>query len=550
MVRVPEAMPSVDEALGLVRISGPSEIMPSSDDGTGGLFIRNFPGMPRKDVGQLIKGELLRSKVFSSDDGVRPKMTLQAIVLKHGGNTVGSEFHISMRYVLKNWKEEVVLDEQISTTGKDDSFLWVLRVGKAQLATVQKNVNALVDRLKISLSQYKKKKGPLLAQQNRNKPSPPEPSVATKPTPTSPFSANWNKGMGAFRKADYATALKEWKPLAEHGDVQAQRAMGRLYYRGFGVLKNYAKALKWYRLAADQGSPVAKSYVKDLELKIAQQRKEKQSPPSLPQIATNTFPTKPINVLFRSSKTRPDDVAVIIGNADYTQGKDIPNVAPAYADAEGMKRYVKQALGVAEDNIIFLKDATQKDLTATFGTGTNHKGKLFRYLTKGKSKVFIFYSGHGAPGDEGTNYLVPVDAEASFIELNGYPIKTLYKNLSKLPAKSVTVVLEACFSGTSQGGSLIQRSSGITVVPKASAVPSNITVISAGTASQIASWEEDKSHSLFTKYFLKGMSGEADANKDSKVSWAELKDYLAKTVTRFALRYYGREQTVQIVSGG
>ena len=75
-------------------------------------------------------------------------------------------------------------------------------------------------------------------------------------------------------------------------------------------------------------------------------------------------------------------------------------------------------------------------------------------------------------------------------------------------------------------------------------------LVYAGAGDQIASWEEDKSHSLFTKYFLKGMSVEADANKDSNVSWAELKDYLARTVTRFALRYYGREQTAQIVSGG
>ena len=263
------------------------------------------------------------------------------------------------------------------------------------------------------------------------------------------------------------------------------------------------------------------------------------------------------SVLFSSGETAATadgdiagDIAVIIGNANYTEGKDIPNVTPAYADAEGMKRYVRQALGVAEDNIIFIKDATQKDMVSTFGSGTNHKGKLFGYLVPGKSRVFVYYAGHGAPGEGDSNYLVPTDAEASLIDLNGYPIKTLYKNLSKLPAKSVTLVLEACFSGASQGGSLVTRSSGITVVPKASTVPSNITVISAGAADQIASWEEDKSHSLFTKYFLKGMSGEADTNKDSKVSWVELKDYLAKTVPRCALRYYGREQTVQIVSGG
>lgn len=45
------------------------------------------------------------------------------------------------------------------------------------------------------------------------------------------------------------------------------------------------------------------------------------------------------------------------------------------------------------------------------------------------------------------------------------------------------------------------------------------------------------------------MSGEADENNDREVSWAELKGYLAKTVTRFAMRYYGRDQTAQIVVG-
>jgi hypothetical protein len=266
------------------------------------------------------------------------------------------------------------------------------------------------------------------------------------------------------------------------------------------------------------------------------------------QLAKN-FPSNTINVQFLSPKLRPDDVAVIVGNADYKNGKDIPNVTPAYADAEGMRRYVRQALGIADDNIIFLKDATQTDLIGTFGSKDNHKGRLFRYLTKGQSRVYIFYSGHGAPGVDG-NYLVPTDAEASLIDLNGYPLKTLYQNLSKLPAKSVTVVLEACFSGASEAGSVINNASPVYLKAKDTGIPPNITVIAAGAANQIASWEQDKSHGLFTKYFLKGMSGEADEDKDRKVSWAELKGYLGRTMTRLAMRYYGRQQEAQIVVGG
>jgi uncharacterized caspase-like protein len=169
--------------------------------------------------------------------------------------------------------------------------------------------------------------------------------------------------------------------------------------------------------------------------------------------------------------------------------------------------------------------------------------------------VFIFYSGHGAPsGDGASSYLVPVDATASLIDLSGYSLKTLYANLGKLPAKSVTVVLEACFSGASQSGMLVKNASPIYQKAMTEIVPANLTVISAGTGNQIASWEQDKSHGLFTKHYLLGMAGAADrkphGNGDGKVTNEELTRYLAETVSYAAQRYYGREQTAQIVTSG
>ena len=55
--------------------------------------------------------------------------------------------------------------------------------------------------------------------------------------------------------------------------------------------------------------------------------------------ASARFPTTPIAVTFAKGPLSADDIAVIIGNADYgRQAKDVPNVVPAYADAEGFKR--------------------------------------------------------------------------------------------------------------------------------------------------------------------------------------------------------------------
>ena len=115
----------------------------------------------------------------------------------------------------------------------------------------------------------------------------------------------------------------------------------------------------------------------------------------------------------------------------------------------------------------------------------------------------------------------------------------------------MTVVLEACFAGVSQAGPLVASASAVYLKPRNTRIPGNLTVIAAGAADQIASWEEDKSHGLFTKFFLKGMAGEADAkphgNGDGKVGWNELKRFLGATVTRRARRYYGRDQEAQIV---
>jgi hypothetical protein len=268
------------------------------------------------------------------------------------------------------------------------------------------------------------------------------------------------------------------------------------------------------------------------------------------------FPNNSIDVKYTPGIERPDDFAVIISNANYSnRGRDIPNVVPAYADAEGIKRYFTEALGIREGNIIYLKDATGSQIAGVFGNKENHKGQLFNWTKPNISNVYVYYAGHGAPaGSDGTAYLVPTDATSQTIELSGYPLSTLYNNLAKVPAKSITVILEACFSGVSQGGSLVPRSSGLNVVPKTPIAPTNVRVISAGAADQMASWEQDSSHSLFTKYFLKAMSGEGDekpyGNGDGKVSDDELSKYLDQTMTYYARRYYGRDQKAQIAVGG
>ena len=58
---------------------------------------------------------------------------------------------------------------------------------------------------------------------------------------------------------DYREALKWYRLAADQGDADAQLNLGGMYARGEGVPQDYREALKWYRLAADQGHADAQS---------------------------------------------------------------------------------------------------------------------------------------------------------------------------------------------------------------------------------------------------------------------------------------------------
>ena len=78
-----------------------------------------------------------------------------------------------------------------------------------------------------------------------------------------PAWAGFQEGVDAYKRGDYDTALKEFRPLAEQGDALAQFKLGRMYAKGRGVPQDYQEAAKWYRLAAEQGYAMAQGALGD-----------------------------------------------------------------------------------------------------------------------------------------------------------------------------------------------------------------------------------------------------------------------------------------------
>ncbi len=245
------------------------------------------------------------------------------------------------------------------------------------------------------------------------------------------------------------------------------------------------------------------------------------------------------------------DVAVIIGNKHYSASGS-PDVEYADRDAGIMKEYVVQTFGFDPKNVIYAEDATFAKFSEIFGSERDYKGRLFQFVKPGKSKVFVYYVGHGAPDlDSAEAYFVPVDANPKFIRNNGYMLQTFYDNLSKIPAKKMTIVLDSCFSGNYEKGTLLTDiSPSIVKVKKEYRGPANAIIITSGAVDQVSAWYPEKRHSLFTYYFLKGIQGGADANKDGKITVREMKDYLKDKVPYMAGRLLGVEQEPVVIGNG
>lgn len=91
--------------------------------------------------------------------------------------------------------------------------------------------------------------------------STPPPPQRSAPASTIASSGPLSKGVVAYQVRDYATAFKEWRPLAEQGNPAARYNVGLLYLGGQGVPQDYANAVKWFRRSAEQGYSEGQHYL-------------------------------------------------------------------------------------------------------------------------------------------------------------------------------------------------------------------------------------------------------------------------------------------------
>lgn len=242
----------------------------------------------------------------------------------------------------------------------------------------------------------------------------------------------------------------------------------------------------------------------------------------------------------------PDAIAVIVGNAEY---RNVAWNAPtAASDARAVAEFATRRLGFREDRVFVLNNATGTDLNTWFGT-RDYTGELHDRVRADRSDVLVFYAGHGMPDlDSERGYLLPTDADPDRVRLGGYPIDLLLENLKALPARSVLVALDACFSGLTEDGSLT-AGRGVVNFSLKPVRHTRMAVLTAARGYQVAYSDRDSGHGVFTDQLLAGLGGMADRNGDGEVTLGEIETWLGSAVPRRVREMNGKEQTPDIQGG-
>ena len=226
--------------------------------------------------------------------------------------------------------------------------------------------------------------------------------------------------------------------------------------------------------------------------------------------------------------------AIVIGNETYT--KEI-KVKYALNDARIFKQYLQKTLGLPSNNIRYIENGTFGELLDAL-KWINDVIKAYN----GQAKVIFYYAGHGMPDEQSKSaYLLPVDGNSQN-PATAVKLADIYGKLTEFPSVSVTVFLDACFSGAARElNSMLADGRGVRIKPKNDILSGNLVVLSAATSDETAFPYTEKQHGMFTYFLLKKIQ-ETKGN----VTLNDLSNYIITNVTQQSVVVNKKSQTPQI----
>ncbi len=257
--------------------------------------------------------------------------------------------------------------------------------------------------------------------------------------------------------------------------------------------------------------------------------------------AIETAPQKPVFVdvdhnIPVTGRKAAKTFAVVVANENYENADNVPT---AGNDGKVFCEYLRKVMGVPAENIYYFKNAT-------YGKMLQGLDRIKKAITVfGDVDIIYYYAGHGVPDNStGATYLLPVDANPGSTAAC-LSVDELYRTFASSGARTATVFLDACFSGSARGADkMLVAARGVRIKPKVNRPSGKLVVFSACSGDETAHSVDEAHHGVFTYHLLEKLR-----ESNGAVTLGELSDHLTEAVPRTVFRTLDKVQTPTVATG-
>ncbi|MGE4509505.1 MAG: caspase family protein [Sulfurimonadaceae bacterium] len=312
-----------------------------------------------------------------------------------------------------------------------------------------------------------------------------EESLEISPSADAKNNLAWIYFNGLGVQQEINKALKLFQKAAEDENIAANLNLAWIYKNGINTQANQAKSDYWQERAdALQKNASNKNY-------------------QLTYIFDAPFVQDAIAQLlekFPQKSISNNRYLIVLGveKYEYTDA-----IAFSEHTTQMFTKVAQKTLGISEKNTLML-------LNEDASAGKIQMGlvKFLRRVKKGDS-IYFYYSGHGIPVVSQSNepYILPADADPDFIsEVPFFKLQNIYKLLSDSKASQVVAFVDSCFSGATDGVSVIKGVAATRLKPKNVFIDNKkLSVVTAGKEKQYSNMYKEKGYRLFSYYVMEAL---------------------------------------------
>jgi sulfatase modifying factor 1 len=235
------------------------------------------------------------------------------------------------------------------------------------------------------------------------------------------------------------------------------------------------------------------------------------------------------------SAAEPKRWALLVGVDDYVGFIDLRYCG---RDAQALAGALKNG-GFKDENLFVLHDGAKDIRYRPFKANVEKELDILLSLAGPDDLVIVSFSGHGMHID-GKSYLCPNEADDARPAETMISVDDVYKKFDKCPAALKLLLVDACRNDPRPAGrkSLSQEADRTKLGAAFQRPPDGILVLTSCAPGQISWEDEGLHHGVFMHHVLRGLSGEADGNKNGKITLSELYDFTSVGTKTYVAKHF------------